>query len=241
MTILSQCAAIEVQLEAIKRRDGDAKTIKSLIAKHEELSSACTALRMELDRGTVYHLAGYGMRLQSLPASLEPGLEELGGKLRHDPAVENLSEGALWPNLIADLGETTHRASLGANAARTAFRDAHSNVTPPSDLIPQLAPTDRNRAKIGEYKQVYSSFDRLVKEPVHSANQIEEIRSILYPRLRDIASEMDTDIPPEVQAFLRAVETPVGAPLSNLTPGVLQWLGSRGMISRFRVAKLTKV
>ncbi len=238
MTILAKCKLIEKQLGSIESQEVNIKTIRSLDAKHRDLIEAYTSLHKTLDQGFVYHQAGYLLQMDMLPDSVEKNLDIIEGKLRSDPSPENLSGGSHWRGLIQGLEGAVRQARRGVDDARTAFQNQHNTFTPPDEIAPQLAPTDNNRKKLNEYRDVYRRLDNLLQLETHNASQINEVHEVLSPQLKKLADEMDTDLPPDVHSFLHAAGTPVGARLDTLTPQVLTWLENKGMEHLFRVKKV---
>ncbi len=238
MTVEAQCKKIAATLESLKGTEVRARTVKSLEAKHRELSAARVALRDQLDRGKEYDETGYPLRLAPIGRGLSEQLRDLANRVNQDPSPENLSDGPLWKNLRSGLEQATFQAGRSVDAARADFCDRHSTIVSPDELKPRLALTGDNPQLLREYRDAYARLRELLRAAVHSAAEIRTVHEELWPQLNKVLQAMDTDVPDAVKKFLHAAETHAGAPLADLSPEVMSWLQNKKMTPHFRVTKV---
>lgn len=92
-----------------------------------------------------------------------------------------------------------------------------------------------HRATVERVRELANELKRAAETPATDPSGFAAVAE-LAARLRAALAQLP-EVPAEVRAFLAAANTPEGAPLSAVTPAVLEWLVARGQSETFRVRR----
>jgi hypothetical protein len=217
------------QVQDLGDKVGEAGRLNDLRA---ELAKPITALKQQLDYRAV--LQGAGVRV-SLPVSLEPRRRRaavLLERFRADRSAATLKKGRSWTQLLTDVAEAAGEVSQVLDAAWLAYKENLFSGDRPSDVRNRLAMTQENADAFKAYEGLYKRFGAFSVRP-RDAEMVAEAKA-LARELRAAASRFDFDVPPDVKAFLDAVQEG-GAPLLLLTESVKDWLLANNALQNYRI------
>lgn len=197
-----------------------------------ELVKPITDLKQQLDYRVVLQGAGV---TANLPVSLETKRRRAAALLerfRADRSAATLKKGRSWTQLLTDASEAASEVSQVLDAAWLVYKENLFSGEKPSDVRSRLAMTQENADAFKTYEGLYKRFGAFSVRP-RNASMVAEARA-LASELRAAATRFDFDVPPDVKAFLDAVQEG-GAPLLLLTESVRDWLLANNALQNYRI------
>jgi hypothetical protein len=150
------------------------------------------------------------------------------------PKSGTLKKGQAWPTMLQEIDTATHDLQTAVTAAWKAQRTSLFSGDTPAAIETKLAKTKPNQETLKVYQGLYSQFRSLFDSLPPDQATIERART-LGRQLEIAAKAFDFHVSPEVKAFLEAVQSVRGAPISLLTDEVLVWLRENEGLDAYRV------
>ncbi|WP_421993613.1 hypothetical protein [Roseococcus sp.] len=197
-----------------------------------ELAAPIAALKQQLEQRAI--LQGAGLTA-SLPVSLEPRRGRtavLLERFRADRSAATLKKGRSWTQLLADVDEAAREVGKVLDTAWLAYKEDQFSGDKPADVRNRLAMTRENADAFKTYEDLYKRFGAFSVRPRDAAALADA--KTLARGLRAAATRFDFDVPPDVKAFLDAVQEG-GAPLLLLTEPVKDWLLANNALQNYRI------
>lgn len=173
----------------------------------------------------------------AVPASLTAAQKKASAmleKFQKEPKAATLKRGQIWRALLKEVDDASNDLSSAVSAAWKGHRQAVFAGETPAQIRGKLARTPANDQAYEKYEGLYSrlktAFDviPLDAETIAATRQIAE-------ELEKAAKAFDFNVPADVKQFLEAVLSIKGAPLSLLTPSVLDWLRNNGGLDSYAI------
>ncbi len=171
------------------------------------------------------------------PASLTAARKRAGGlleKFQVEPKAATLKRLQSWDALLSEVDNAGRDLASEVAAAWKSHRQYVFAGETPAQIRGKLARTPTNDRAFEMYDLLYArlkvAFDVLPPD----AATIAATRKIAED-LEKTAKGFDFDVPADVKQFLEAVLSVKGAPLSLLTPSVLDWVRNHGGLDSYAV------
>ncbi|UCI23525.1 hypothetical protein [Mesorhizobium sp. B2-8-5] len=150
------------------------------------------------------------------------------------PKSATLKRGQAWPTMLEEIDSAARDLQAAVTAAWKAERTSLFSGDTPAAIESKLAKTKPNQEALKVYQGLYSQFKALFDSLPPDQATIERART-LGSQLEGVAKAFDFHVAPEVKAFLEAVQSVLGAPISLLTDEVLAWLRENESLDAYRV------
>ena len=223
---------LRCRLKQVQDLDDKVREAGRLNDLRAELAKAIAALKQQLDHRAILQGAGVAA---SLPVSLEPRRRRaavLLERFRADRSAATLKKGRSWTQLLTDVDEAAGEVGKVLDAAWLAYKENQFSGDKPADVRNRLAMTRDNADAFKTYEALYKRFGAFSVRPRDAAAVAEA--QALARELRATATRFDFDVPPDVKAFLDAVQEG-GAPLLLLTEPVKDWLLANKALQNYRI------
>lgn len=201
-----------------------------------ELAGPIAELKQQLDQRAALEGAGV---TADLPVSLEAGRRRaamLLERFRAEKSAATLKKGRSWIQLLADVKAAAAEVGKVVDAAWLAHKEAQFGGDKPAAIRDRLAMTRENAEAFKTYEALYKRFGEAFSVLPRDATAVAEAEALARD-LRAAATRFDFDVPPDVKAFLDAVQEG-GAPLSLLTEPVKDWLRANNALQNYRIRAL---
>lgn len=150
------------------------------------------------------------------------------------PKSATLKRGQAWPSMLEEIDAAARDLQAAVTAAWRDQRISLFSGDAPTAIETKLAKTKPNQSALKVYKGIYSQFRALFDGLPPDQATIDRART-LGSQLETAAKAFDFNVSPEVKAFLEAVLSVNGAPISLLTDEVLDWLRENESLDAYRV------
>lgn len=225
---------LRLRLEELDRLASNVTEVNALEGLRAELSKPTGRLGSELNKQELLTAAGIAV---PVPASLTTARKRASAlleKFKGEPKAATLKRGQIWSALLKEINDAGNDLSSAVFAAWRGHRQAVFAGETPAQIRGKLARTPTNDQAYEKYDGLYSrlktAFDVLPPDTATIAAtwQIAE-------ELEKVAKDFDFDVPADVKQFLEAVLSIKGAPLSLLTPSVLEWLRNNSGLESYAI------
>lgn len=160
--------------------------------------------------------------------------QEAVSRLSTGEDVSTLTEDPLWTKLL-------HSAEGAAESLEEAVRQAWREVVEGAGVLEEpvaleatLPQTPANKQALDNYRTKYREYRRLADQSVPRSATDKADLEFAVTECRSVLSTVQRDVPKEVDAFFRAVDS-YTATLAHVTPDVLRWLDENGQLGRYQV------
>lgn len=232
-TLLEQCLEIREGLERANLANQVRQELATLSARAKEWSERKGKIKQWQPRLQWLPLNG---DLQTEVTSANAEVVSCADRARQrleESGVSGLSKDGLWISLLQCADKAIQKTEEGARAAWRAHVDQLGEVTPPGSLEGMVLRTPSNEEAMARYRHHYTAYQNLVRQVPTDRTAVVGLQETVQ-RLREARAALTLSAPEDVRRFLNAVDLG-GAPLTWLTPEVLQWLEQHDDISRFVV------
>jgi len=198
-----------------------------------ELAGPIVDLKEQLDQRATLEGAGV---TANLPVSLEAGRRRaamLLERFRAEKSAATLKKGRAWIQLLADVEAAAAAVGEVVDAAWLAHKEDQFSGDKPTAIRDRLAMTRENAEAFETYEALYKRFSEAFSVLPPDAGAVAEAETLARD-LRAAATRFDFDVPPDVKAFLDAVQEG-GAPLRLLTEPVKDWLKANDALENYRI------
>jgi hypothetical protein len=150
------------------------------------------------------------------------------------PKSGTLKKGQAWPTMLEEIDSAARDLQAAVTAVWKAQRTSLFSGDTPAAIESKLAKTKPNQEALKVYQSLYGQFRALFDSLPPDQATIERARK-LGSELESAAKAFDFHVSLEVKAFLEAVQSVRGAPISLLTDEVLAWLRDNESLDAYRV------
>jgi hypothetical protein len=232
--LATRVSNLRSRLEALDRAASNVAEVSALEGLRAGLSARAEKLGSELAKQHILTAAHIAV---AAPSSLTAARKRGSGlleKFKGEPKAATLKRGQGWNALLNEVDNAGRDLASAVAAAWKGHRQAVFAGETPAQIRGKLARTPTNDEAFEKYEVLYtrlkSAFDALPPD----AATIAATKKIAED-LEKVAKDFNFDVPADVKQFLEAVLSIKGAPLSLLTPSVLDWLRSSGGLDSYAV------
>jgi hypothetical protein len=218
------------RLESLSSKKQEASNLAGLRTDLGEPVQALTALTR---RQGVFEDLGVPVSQPDSLASVRKRAEGIRERFRAVRSSATLKKGNAWSLLLTELSSASADVDKSLAAAWREYRSALFAGEAPAKIAGVLASTKGNLDALQAYRLTHEAFTKLFQSPPSDPTVVERAKGLAAELVR-IAARFDYEVKPEVKTFLAAVQAG-GAPLSLLTPEVLDWLKSGDAINSYRI------
>jgi hypothetical protein len=233
-------ASLPARVAALREKLGRLETLSSKAAEASDLSGLRTDLSEPVQvltaltkRQALFKDLGIPMASPESLGTLRRRAGSLREKFRSARTSATLKKGTAWKIMLTEAATASADIDKSLGAAWRGYRSALFAGDPPGKIVGSLAGTQGNLDALNAYRLTHEAFTRLFQTLPADPTVVERARSLAAELVR-IAGRFDFDVKPEVKAFLEAVQAG-GAPLSLLTPEVLEWLRTGDAMDSYRI------
>ena len=233
-------ASLPARVAALREKLGRLETLSSKAAEASVLSGLRTDLSEPVQVLTILTKRHALFQSLGVPTIAPESLGKLRGraesvreKFRADRTSAALKRGQAWKAMLTEAAATSADVDKSLNAAWRDYRSTLFAGDSPGKIAGSLAGTQGNIEALNAYRLTYDAFTRLFQTVPADPTVIERAKG-LAAELVLIAGRFDFNVKPEVKAFLAAVQAG-GAPLSLLTPDVLEWMTKGDGMDSYRI------
>ena len=224
--------ALRERLARLNEMTSNVEEAANLEGLRAELAGRTEKLRVQLDKQAL--LTGSSIDVPP-PASLLAARKRAGSLLEkfvNETRAATLKRGQGWKALLEEAEAASRELAQGVAAAWRAHRQTVFAGDTPAAVRTKLARTNQNDVAFVAYQTFYSQLKTAFDTPPTDKSAIDRVSQIVA-ELEQVAHTFDFAVPPDVKRFLEAVLSQSGAPLSLLTPAVLQWLNDNGSLDSY--------
>lgn len=206
----------------------DLEGLRVQLARHVEKFSAPAEKRRLLT------MAGITIVEPASNAAVRKKVTTVLERFAAAPKSATLKKGQVWSTMLEEMDSAARDLQAAVTVAwKSQWTSLFSGETPAA-IESKLAKTKPNQEALRVYQGLYSQFRALFDGLPPDQATIERAR-ILGNQLELAAKAFDYQVSPEVKAFLEAVQSVRGAPISLLTDEVLNWLRENENLDAYRV------
>lgn len=165
---------------------------------------------------------------------LRKNATDASARLSAGEDVSHLTADALWTRLLQSTTSATDSLEEAVKARWQASVQEEGALAAPAELKAKIEPTPPNRQALADYAVPYANYRRLAGYVMPRSAQDKEALQSAVAQCRAELAKLDYDVPADVAAFFRAVDSSI-ATLASLTPEVLRWLRDNGQLDRYVV------
>ena len=228
------------RLTALKEKLGRLKSLSSQKLEASNLSGLridlfvpVQALATLTRRQSVFERLGVPVAQPESLSSVRKRAAGIQEKFRAERSSATLKRGQAWKLLLTELSSASADVDRSLGTAWREYRSSLFSGETPAKIAAVLASTKGNLDALKAYKLTHEAFTKLFQSQPTDPTIIERAKELAAELVR-IAARFDYEVKPEVKTFLAAVQAG-GAPLSLLTPEVLDWLKSGDAINGYRI------
>jgi hypothetical protein len=144
-----------------------------------------------------------------------------------------LRRGHLWTNTVKAIQTYAEVCEKAQNDAWKDFLEQLFHGESPEDIRGRMAMTPENQEAYDKYKIAFQRKQSLVRSTptAENAQEANKVVAIMHEAYR----ALDFNVPAEVKRFLNDAVSQQGAPLTALTPTVVDWLQEKDMFDHYTV------
>lgn len=229
----ARVAALREKLGRLQTLSSKAAEASDLAGLRTDLSEPVRVLTALTKRHALFQSLGVPTTAPESLGKLRGRAESVREKFRADRTSTALKKGQAWKVMLTEVTTASADVDKSLSAAWRDYRSALFSGDPPGKIAGSLAGTHGNVEALNAYRLTYDAFTLLFQAVPADPTVVERAKS-LAAELVLIAGRFDFDVKPEVKAFLSAVQAG-GAPLSLLTPDVLEWMKNGDGMDSYRV------
>lgn len=234
----ARAKALRVRLSRLDEMGANVAEAGLLDDLRSEFSTPIAKLKGHLDQRSILTAAGIAAEM---PPSLNAGRKRAAALLEKfiaEKKAATLKKGRNWSQLLSDIDTASADVAKAVSTAWRAYRQEAFGGEAPSVIRARLAMTDDNMVAIKRYEALYQSFRAAFDALPQDGAMIERVKRIAN-ELTETARAFNFDVPKEVEAFLKAIQTG-GAPLALLTGTVQDWLKANDAFDSYRIRALDR-
>lgn len=232
--LATRASNLRSRLEALDRAASNVAEVNALEGLRAGLAGRADKLSIEFAKQNLLVAADIAV---AAPVSLTAAQKRAAGlleKFQAEPKSATLKRGQGWNALLGEVDNAGRDLAAAVVAAWKGHRQAVFAGETPAQIRGKLARTPTNDQAFEKYEGLYarlkSAFDALPPDEAAIA-----ATEKLADDLERTAKAFDFAVPADVKQFLEAVLSVKGAPLSLLTPPVLEWLEENGGLDSYAV------
>lgn len=219
--------ALRTKLSELDKTTSSAAEASHLEGLRSDLSNPFGKIKGQLDKQAMLLDAGIHVPAPAKLVALQRKAQNLLEKFTVDQKAATLKRGQTWRAMLEDLNTVAHDLEV---ASLTAWRESRQAVfagETPNAIYKKLPHTKSNLEAFKKYEALFNDLKKAFEVLPADCETIARARA-LGPSLETAAKALNFDVSDDVKAFLEAVLSVRGAPLSVLTQDVLDWLKNTG-------------
>lgn len=234
-------SSLPMRAAELRRRLADLQQTDSMREEASSLATLCTELARPAmtyqgirERMDLLSEAGIKVARPASQASVQKQAAAMLERFRAISKSATLKEEQNWPDLLKALEIATPDVRRSVLQAWKAYKAALFKGKTPDMIEMNFARTKENEQVLQVYKKLYAQFNTIFETLPNDHTIIDQARD-LASQLDAEASNIKTDFSEDMKAFLLAVKSPQGAPISLLTENVLTWLRRKDNADSYRI------
>jgi hypothetical protein len=232
--LATRASDLRARLEALDRAASNVAEVSALEGLRAGLARRADKLGSELAKRNLLASAQIAV---TAPASLTAAQKRAAGlleKFQAEPKAATLKRGQGWNTLLSEVDNAGRDLASAVVGGWKGHRQAVFAGETPAQIRGKLARTPANDKAFEKYEALYTRLKAAFEALPPDAAAIAATGKIAND-LQTAAKDFDFDVPTDVKQFLEAVLSIKGAPLSLLTPSVLEWLANNGGLDSYAV------
>lgn len=232
--LATRASDLRARLEALDRAASNVAEVSALEGLRSGLAGRADKLGSELAKQSLLVAAHITV---TTPSSLTAAQKRAAGlleKFRAEPKATTLKRLQGWNTLLSEVDNAGRDLASAVVAGWKGHRQAVFAGETPAQIRGKLARTPDNDRAFEKYEALYTRLKAAFDVLPTDAAAIEATEKIADD-LEKAAKDFNFEVPADVKQFLEAVLSIKGAPLSLLTPSVLEWLANNGGLDSYAV------